>query len=228
MRVGVIDTGVNPWHPHVRGPVDGCRIFAAPDGTIREDGDFRDPLGHGTAVAGVLRQGLPRAELFAVRAFTEGLLTYPSLVARAVLRAAAEGCRLLNLSLAVPPGPGSEVLARACEEVLGQGCALVAAGRADDREALPGALPGVLRVLPDDRLEPGQVLRDADDPGTWRALGRPRDLRGLPRDANLWGASFACARVSVYLGKRLSRGPPGHKDLDRPSACRYKDPLTGD
>ena len=93
LRIGIVDTGVNPWHSHVRGTVAGCRIYAGSDGTIAEDGDFSDPAGHGTAVAGVIRQAFPDAELYAVRVFDAADATWPSLVARGILRAAAEAVR---------------------------------------------------------------------------------------------------------------------------------------
>ena len=101
LRIGIVDTGVNPWHSHVRGHVTGCRIHAGADGTIAEDGDFSDPVGHGTAVAGVIREAFPDAEIYAVRVFDAVDVTYPSLVARGILRAAAEGCAFVNLSLSL-------------------------------------------------------------------------------------------------------------------------------
>ncbi|MEW6488365.1 MAG: S8 family serine peptidase [Thermodesulfobacteriota bacterium] len=204
MRIAVIDTGVNPWHSHVRGRVEGCRVRVGADGSIREDGDFRDPVGHGTAVAGVLREALPEAELFAVRVFGDDAATYPSLVARGILLAAAEGCRVLNLSLGVAPGPGAALLAQACEAAAEAGCVLVAPAlpnRPDGAELLPAALPGVCRALADDGLSPGEVLPAPGAPRTWRAAGRPRDLPGLPPGANLWGSSFACARVAAHLAR---------------------------
>ena len=84
LRIGIVDTGVNAWHSHVRGKVSGCRIYLAADGTVHEDGDFRDPVGHGTAVAGVIREAFPDAEICAVRVFDGGDTTYPSLVARGI------------------------------------------------------------------------------------------------------------------------------------------------
>ena len=224
MRVGVVDTGVNPWHSHVRGRVRGCRVFQDPQGRVREDGDFRDPVGHGTAVAGVLRQELPEAEIFAVRVFDRRLTTYPSLVARGVLRAAAEGCRVINLSLAVRPGPGADVLAGACAAVVATGCVVVAAGDPEGELVIPAALPGVLGVLADDRLGEGEV-RVGEGPYPLRAPGRPRDLEWLPREANLLGRSFACARVAA----RAALDPEwAHKALDRPGGSGYIDGLTGD
>lgn len=198
-RIAIIDTGVNRWHSHVRGSVRGCRLYLDEDGRITEDEDFRDPVGHGTAVAGIIREALPAAELFAVRVFDGGAATYPSLVARGILRAAAEGCTLVNLSLSVDPGPGSALVADACEAALEAGCLLVASARPTHRGSLPASLPGVVSVVADDRLELGDVRDEGG--GRFAAPGKPRDLRGLPRQANLWGSSFACARVVAHLAR---------------------------
>jgi subtilisin family serine protease len=196
-RIGIVDTGVNPWHPHVRGRISGCRILLGSDGRLHEDDDFRDPLGHGTAVAGVIREALPQAEIFAVRVFDAAETTYPSLVARGILRAAAQRCGFINVSVAVPPGPGAGALAAACAAAIDAGCVLVACARADRPGALPAALPGVYSVTADDRLPPGEVV--ARGPLQLIASGRPRELDAAPPPGNLRGPSFACARGLVYL-----------------------------
>jgi subtilisin family serine protease len=199
LSIGLVDTGVNGWHSHVRGRVDGCALHVADDGTIREDDDFRDTCGHGTAVAGVLRAGLPQARIFAVRVFDASLATYPTLVARGILHAAAAGCEFINLSLAVLPGPGTQALADACAAALRAGCTIVAAEAPPGSGALPAALPGVHRVIADDRLDPTRVRQRG--PRQLAASGRARDLAGLAH-ANFAGASFACARGLVHLARR--------------------------
>jgi subtilisin family serine protease len=136
LRIGIVDTGVNPWHSHVRGAVAGCRIYVAPDGSLREDDDFSDPAGHGTAVAGVIREAFPEAEIYAVRVFDTVDVTYPSVVARGILRAAAEGCAFVNLSLTIPPGPGSDVVAAACSAAIGP-AAIVASAPPTGRGGCP-------------------------------------------------------------------------------------------
>lgn len=205
LRIGVIDTGVNPWHSHIRGGVTGLRIYLDGNGRIQEDDDFRDLVGHGTAVTGIVRQQLPEAEIFAVRVFERDLSSYPSLVARAVLRAAAEGCSILNLSLGMPPGPGSDVLSEACYEVMGAGCMIVAAGHPENSRLLPASIPGVLGVLADERIPAGEIRTDRDCCYRYAASGSPRDLEGVPISDNLWGNSFACARVTAYIaGQALS------------------------
>jgi subtilisin family serine protease len=203
LRIGIVDTGVNPWHSHVRGNVRGCRVFVAPDGRIVEDRDFRDPVGHGTAVAGVIREALPDVEIFAVRVFDAAAITYPSLVARGILRAAAAGCAFVNVSVAVPPGPGEDVVAAACAVVLEAGTIIVASRRPDRPGSLPAALPGVHAVTADDALAHGEVRRC----GALQlvASGRPRDLAGRSRDRNLSGHSFACAHALVQLVRERGR-----------------------
>jgi subtilisin family serine protease len=202
LRIGVVDTGVNPWHSHVRGNDIGCRVFFAPDGGIHEDGDFRDTSGHGTAVAGLIRQALPDAEIFAARVFDVENATYPSLVARGILRAAAARCELVNVSLSVPPGPASERLAAACAAAVGAGCVLVASARPDRPGWLPASVPGVYAVTADDTLEPGEIR----ERGSRRLLacGMPRNLEFVPRDTNFYGHSFACARALIYVARQRS------------------------
>jgi subtilisin family serine protease len=199
LRIGIVDSGLNPWHSHVRGSVEGCRIYLDAERRIAEDGDFRDLIGHGTAVAGVIREAFPDAEILAVRVFDVEDITYPSLVARGILRAAAEHCDYLNLSVSMPPGPGSEVLTAACAAALEAGCVLVASAQPDRPGWLPASVPGVCAVTADDALAFDEIR--VDGPLRLRAPGRPRDLDGLPRQANLWGHSFACARGLVHLAK---------------------------
>jgi subtilisin family serine protease len=196
-RIGIVDTGVNPWHSHVRGDVTGCRIHLGPDGTLQEDGDFSDPVGHGTAVAGVIREAFPEAQIYAVRVFGAGDSTYPSLIARGILRAVAQRCEFVNVSVSVPPGPGEHAVAAACAAVIEAGCVLVASARPDRPGWLPASLPGVYAVTADDTLALGEVR--VCGPLRLVAPGRPRDLGWVAREANLCGHSFACARALVYL-----------------------------
>ena len=204
LAIGVVDTGVNPWHSHVRGDVSGCRIFVNADGSLDEDADFHDPAGHGTAVAGVLRDAFPDAAIYAVRVFGAGVATYPSLVARGILRAAAQGCDFVNLSLSIPPGAGDGVVAAACAAVIEAGCVVVASARPDRPGWLPASLPGVYAVTADGALEPGEVR--ILGPRQLAASGRPRELAVAPGNANLYGHSFACARGLVHLARQARAG----------------------
>jgi len=205
LLIGIVDTGINPWHSHVRGDVRGCRIFVNSDGKICEDSDYHDPVGHGTAVAGVLRKALPEAAFIAIRVFEQELTTYPSLVARGILRAAAAGCDVINLSLALPSSSGAELIVDACVSAREAGAVLVAAGHPERPDLLPASLPGVYGVISDDELEDDEIEMQGGGPYPCRARGIPRNLDDLPPKANLSGHSLACARVTAYvaLARRL-------------------------
>jgi len=205
LLIGIVDTGINPWHSHVRGEVSGCRIFLDGEGRICEDSDFSDPVGHGTAVAGVVREVLPDAGFFAVRVFDQGLSTYPSLVARGILRAAAQGCDVINLSLALPPGAGAELITDACAAAREAGSILVAAGHPQRAGLLPASLPGVYGVVADDELDDDAIEMHGGQPYPCRARGLPRQLDHIPPKANLWGHSLACARVTAYLARQKTQ-----------------------
>ena len=207
LRIAVIDTGVNSSNSRVNGLVRGCRFALNHQGIIVEDDDFRDQVGHGTDVAALLHQGLPDAEIFAVRVFDNDFNTYPSLVARGILRAAAEGCTIVNLSLAMEPDAYSEVLVKACSEAQKAGCILVAASHPQRQDLLPASLPGVIGVIADEQLAPGQVSMDQENPFIYNASGWARDPAMNP-PANLWGSSFACARVAVHVANMPKRARP--------------------
>jgi len=202
LLIGIVDTGINPWHSHVRGNVQGCRLYVDSNGKICEDDDFSDLTGHGTAVAGVLRKELPGAGFFAVRVFEKELTTYPSLLARGILRAAAEGCDVINLSLALPPGLGVGIVAEACIAAQEAGSLLVAAGHPEKPGLLPASLPGVYGVISDDTLEDDEIELHSAAPYRCRARGIPRKLDNIPVNLNLKGHSLACARVTAYIAQR--------------------------
>src|ERR1051326_7035228 len=107
IRIAVIDSGVHAAHPHVGGVSGGVAFL--PDG--REDADFTDRLGHGTAVAAVIREKAPAAELWAVKIFHYSLAAPIDPLVRAIDWCLARKMRFLNLSLGTG-NPAHEALLR--------------------------------------------------------------------------------------------------------------------
>ena len=60
VSVAIIDSGVNPNHPHLNGVAGGVGI--SPDGKVLST-DYLDYIGHGTAVAGAIHEKAPDAAL---------------------------------------------------------------------------------------------------------------------------------------------------------------------
>src|SRR5262245_6645808 len=95
LKVAIIDSGIHAAHPHVGGVIGGIGI--------REDGsthdDFVDRLGHGTAVAAVIHEKAPQAELFIIKVFDRELAATGAALVSACRYALDIDAGLVNLSL---------------------------------------------------------------------------------------------------------------------------------
>ncbi len=200
VRVAILDSGVAAGHPHVGGVIGGVRILA--DG---EDGEYADRLGHGTAVAGAIREKAPNAELLAVRVFDRELVTTASILARAIEWAAAPTGRaaIINVSLGTTNEVHAERLARAVQLATDAGALVLAAATSDGTPVWPGALSGVLAVEASWE-SPRDVLRVEERPNggllLW-ASAFPRPIPGVPPEQNLQGVSFAVANATGFLAR---------------------------
>src|ERR1700730_14766837 len=97
VRVAVIDSGVNPRHPHVNGVAGGIAIGL----TLRADA-YLDGLGHGTAVLAAIKEKAPEAEYYAVRIYFRSLRTDIDFLLKAIDWAIDEKMDVINLSLGTP------------------------------------------------------------------------------------------------------------------------------
>jgi len=181
VRVGIIDSGVNPAHPHV-GEVAGGVAFGSPV--------YLDYLGHGTAVAGAIREKAPDAELYAVKVFDRTLSTSVETLVRALEWCLEHEMDVINLSLGtVKPERLEPLLARAAALVV-------------STPGLAGSIPVDL-----DFACPRDVYRYAD--GVFYASGYARPIPGVPPDRNLNGISFAVANMTGFVARARAACPPG-------------------
>ncbi len=205
VRVAIIDSGVNPAHPHVAGGAGGVYIHA--DGQSQ---NYLDYVGHGTAVAGAIREKAPDALLYAVKVFDQRLRTNAETIIRAIEWAIENEMQVVNLSLGTTNQAHRErfeqVVARAAE----RNVVLVAAREMNGQESLPGCLPSALRVGLD-----WDCPRDAyrcvieDSRATFFASGYPRPIPGAPQERNLNGVSFAVANMTGFA----TRAKQAHPDV---------------
>ena len=121
IKVAVIDTGVDLSHPALQealAPASEWWDFYGNDAIPQEEGSFADAgYGHGTNVAGIIRQIAPRATILPVRVLGPDGMGDVASVAAGIQWAMAKGARIINLSL------GSEDSLKAVEEVIKQATA---------------------------------------------------------------------------------------------------------
>jgi subtilisin family serine protease len=191
VKVAVVDSGVHAAHPHVNGVAGGVCITR--DG--REEGDYTDSIGHGTAVTAVIREKAPNAELFAVKIFHDRLAARIDLLVHAIDWSVRHGMDLINLSLGTDNPAHEPALRAALGRANDAGVSLVAA-----YGWLPGSLPGAISVELDWEC-PRMELRTGVGGATYRASGYPRPIPGVPVERNLQGISFAVANVTGLLAR---------------------------
>lgn len=185
MKIAILDSGIHPGHPHVGEIAGGVEITLT-----GESNDAIDRLGHGTAVAGAIREKMPDAELYAVKVFDRRLRANVGVILRALAWCREHGMDVVNLSL----GTGNPDHRPAFFEAIGDLLVVSAAG------VLPGSLPVVIGVGPDPDC-PRDVFRYHD--GMFYASPYPRPIPGVSVDRNLQGASFAVANMTGLVARVL-------------------------
>lgn len=204
VRIGIVDSGVNSAHPHVGNIAGGIGI-----GPYARERSYVDYLGHGTAVAALIRARAPYAELFAIKIFHNSLTANLAQVLSAIDWCLDHEMHLINLSLGTSNPEHKPAFEAAVGRVRSCGRALVSAFEVQGHPALPGSLPGAVGVLADSAKGPGEhgVLTRSGKK-VFTACPFPRDIPGVPRERNLHGVSFAVAHTTATLSGLCGLGLP--------------------
>ena len=207
VKIALIDSGVNPHHSHVERVAGGIHFFLDQTETLRQDQDFLDRLGHGTALAGIVRAKAPEAELYAVKIFYDRLATSFPVLEEALLWSIHYGIKVINLSLGTNNPQHQEKLEQVVSKARAAGAIIVASAPPTGAEWLPAALPGVVGVAGDNRCGWAQYLYLAEDPIPFRAHPCPRPLPGPAQRRNFRGHSFASAHLTSEIARLVETNP---------------------
>jgi subtilisin family serine protease len=200
VRVATIDSGVNPDHPHVR-PVAGG-VWITPKG---QNDCYLDFLGHGTAVAGAIREKAPTAEIYAVKVFDRQLSTSGSILLEALDWCLERSIDFINLSLGTLNAKYISAFEERIVRAQKAGAMIVAAYEMDGQPAYPGSLGRVAAVVLDNTCPRNQYRRRQQDGRTlYAAAGYPREIPGVPVRHNLQGISFAVANITGFLAAQAA------------------------
>jgi hypothetical protein len=207
VRVAVIDSGVNPRHPHIIGVEGGVSISAS--GAVEEGEDaYLDALGHGTAVIAAIQEKAVDAEYFAVKVFHDSLRTSSRSLVRALEWAIDQRMDVVNLSLGTRNPNHADLFRPLVDRAVAAGVALVSALEADGESHYPGCMEGVFGVALDLDCDRStyRVTHNA-----FFASGYPRSAPAISRERNLQGISFAVANMSGFITQ--ARESIGGRDL---------------
>lgn len=202
MKVAIVDSGINAAHPHVGGVAGGIHIGS------NQPEDYLDYNGHGTAVAGAIREKAPHSMLFALKVFDRILTTRIETIIEALLWAIKHDMAVINLSLGTARQSHREALQRVVDLATEKNIAMVAAHNVSGQSLLPGSLPAVIGVEADPRC-PRDLYYTSPTlgPDVFVTSPYPREIPGVPRERNLSGISFAVANMAGFVARAREKHP---------------------
>ena len=217
VKVALIDSGVNAQHSHVGSVAGGIHFFLNEENTVQTSPDYPDHIGHGTALAGVVRAKAPQAELYAVKIFTDHLATAFPVLEAALGWAIKQRMKIINLSLGLINPQHRQPLSALVAQAQAANLILIASSPPDRSDVLPATLPGVIGVAADESCAWDEHRTLTDSPVPFRAHPYPPPLPGPAPTQNVYGHSFASAHIAAALALRAER----HSDLTPETARTY-------
>ncbi len=198
VRVVLVDSGVDPGHPGVRGR-----------GVLRglSQDDLRDELGHGTWMAATIMALAPEVELVSVRVLDRSMSCDVERLLHGIESALAMAPALVNVSFGVTGLAHRDAFAALVARATAQGTRLVAPASFAGLTCWPGACdgvdavvadPNVTRMLPEQRIHAGRRY--------WFASSRAPSIGALPAP-RARGESCATANVTGFLASLLAVPP---------------------
>jgi subtilisin len=236
VRIAILDSGVETAHPNLAGLellddlaviAEGLRLRAIP-------GNGRDLYGHGTAVASILRQCAPEAEIGSFRVLGEKLTARTGMIVEGARLALDRGYHIVNCSLGC--GIPEHVLRYKgwVDEAYLRGVHVVAACNNDElsRPEWPAFFTSVIAV---------NMARSESDSEIFYKEGHLVEFAARGIDVEVpWnggttkkvtGSSFAAPRVAAILARLMSEVPGIHpvqaKVLLHRIAQPWRDELRG-
>lgn len=239
IKVAVIDSGIELSHPLHRGLrlLDDIAFFPAPKGPPRRtSGRGEDVHGHGTAIAWLVREAAPEAQIGSFRVFDQHLSSRFRLIEAAAMLAIERGYNILNCSFGTLAKIDSmEHFKSWVDHAYRRGVHVVCpCNNFFFREPeWPGSFPSVISVNMADTDEGDLFFRAETSTHMVEFAARGVDLEVPWKNGTVerrTGSSFAAARATGLLARFLSRypgvKPPVAKSLLQEVASPWHDGLA--
>jgi subtilisin len=210
-RVAIIDSGVEADHPAI-----GGRLAASVAVRLQGDayevvdaGDEGDLVGHGTAVAGIIHELAPEAELLSVRVLGHDNRGRGAAFAAGLDWAIRSGASVVNLSLSSRSDAHFSMLHELADEAYFGNVLLVCAANNVSVASYPSLFGSVVSVAAHDVRDPLTWFYNPDPPVEFGAYGLDVEVawRGGGRMV-VTGNSFAAPHIAGYA-TRIRGAHPG-------------------
>lgn len=203
--IAIIDSGVNPWHSHVGHVEEGATFFTAEGNGLVQGPDFLDEIGHGTAIAGLIREKAPSARFHVGKIFKKSLRASMASLLGALEWAVKKEVKLIHLSLGSRNEYYRDTVEQLCRDAFEKGIILVAASTLPDASIFPAEFDTVIGVYWNRNCDEETLVYHPDSPVEFGAHGSPRPIPGRPQELNFRGSSFAAARVTARVAALIEQ-----------------------
>lgn len=223
VTVAVVDGGVEAEHPRVGGVRDAVAFTADPTapGGVRRDGDpGGDPVGHGTACAGVIRSVAPGVELLSARVLGDRLTGQARTFAAGIRWALEQGAQVINCSLSSSSPEGKALLHDVADEVHFAGSTLVCAANNLPGPTYPTTFAAVVSVA---AVEGGGFVANHQPPVDFGAPGIDVEVAWaggatIRTTGNSFAAPYVAGLAALVLSKHRGLTPYELKSVLRSCA----------
>lgn len=212
IKIAVLDSGVETSHPLLRGLslADDLAMVESGFQIATIPGQGRDVFGHGTAIAGILREVAPEAQIGSFRVLGEQLRSRTLIIREGVRQALERGYHILNCSFGC--GREDQVLLYKdwIDEAYVLGRHIVASCNNQDfmKREWPGHFPSVLAVNFTAAGDPEEFFCRLGQMVEFAARGQDLEVAWLGgRRKKVTGSSFAVPHVTGLLARLLSGCP---------------------
>jgi subtilisin family serine protease len=207
VKIAIIDSGVNPDHFHVQGIEKGFSFYQDDKKNIVRENDFTDKIGHGTAIAGIIKKKAPFAKLYAIKIFYKNLTAPVSVLIKALNWAIESRMQIINLSLGTQLEEYEKDLRKICAKAYKKNIFLISSAKNLSDITFPSIFETVIGVYWNRKCNEESLVYHPESLIEFGACGSPRALPGLPQSLNFSGSSFAAAHVTGEVAIELKDNP---------------------
>jgi hypothetical protein len=207
LKIAVIDSGINRNHFHVGKVAGGHGYRINGNGQVGLHPDFEDEIGHGTAIAGILSQKAPFAELYSIKIFQKELAASAYVLMIALKWAIEAKMKIIHLSLGTEVEAYREDFNALCGLAHDTGIIILAAARSSHDPIIPAAFQSVIGVFWDRQCSKEMISYHPGEKVEFGAYGWPREIPGMPQEMNFRGNSFAVAHVTGKMAQIVEKYP---------------------
>jgi subtilisin family serine protease len=212
IKIAVLDSGIDLSHPLLEGLTleDDLAVIDIHSQLSVVPGEGRDVFGHGTAIAGILRELAPEARIGSFRVLGEQLRSRTLIIREGARQALERGYHILNCCFGC--GREDHVLFYKdwIDEAYLQGRHIVAACNNQDftKREWPGHFPSVITVTFTHCERPDALFCRTGQMVEFAARGEDIEVAWIGGgQKKVTGSSFAAPRAAGLLSRLLSQSP---------------------